>query len=161
MPVPKKKPTTLSLDGSTPESSSKAMPDQQAFHESNILMEQQRVTAVLDFEFAGIDLRIMDLCVALSWGPFNLLFTGKEWAVMDAFAIAYGANFPLSTEEWYVIPDVLRLREAGALVHRMGRYFAGMETDVRMQEEMEQALWRQAWLLTSGETLREQAMTWR
>ncbi|GHO98789.1 hypothetical protein KSF_088370 [Reticulibacter mediterranei] len=32
---------------------------------SNLLMKDQRVTAVLDFEFAGIDLRIMDVCVAL------------------------------------------------------------------------------------------------
>src|SRR5581483_1088240 len=119
-----------------------------------------RVTAVLDFEFAGIDLRIMELGVALAWWPYNLLGSGKEWAVMDAFAMAYGAVFPLSTEEWSAIPDVLQLREAGALVYRMGRYFAGMETDVRMQEQAERALWREAWLLTSGETLREHVMTW-
>lgn len=33
----------------------------------NILLDHQHVTAVLDFEFAGRDVRILDLCVALSW----------------------------------------------------------------------------------------------
>lgn len=127
---------------------------------SNILMEDQRVTAILDFEFTGIDLRIMDLCVALSWWPCNLLGSGKEWAVIDAFAMAYGADFPLSKEEWSAIPDALQMREAGALVYRMRRYSTGMETDVRMQRQVEQALWREAWLTTHDKTLREHTMTW-
>jgi homoserine kinase type II len=127
---------------------------------SNLLMEDQRVTAVLDFEFAGIDLRIMDLCVALSWWPFNVMGTGKEWAVIDAFALAYGADLQLSEEERHAIPDVLRLRVAGGLIHHMQRYVAGMETDARIKARVEQALWREDWLLASGETLREHAMTW-
>ena len=85
---------------------------------ANIFMADRQVTAVFDFEFASIDLRVMELCVALSWWPVNLMGTGKEWEIIDAFATAYVAGFPLSEEELRAIPEVLRLRDAGSLVHR-------------------------------------------
>ncbi len=127
---------------------------------ANIFMEDRRVTAVFDFEFAGIDLRVMELCVALSWWPVRLMGTGKEWEVIDAFAKAYLADFLLSEEELRAIPEVLRLRDAGSLVHRMERYFAGLETDTTMQERADHSLWREAWLAAHRETLLHHAMTW-
>jgi Ser/Thr protein kinase RdoA (MazF antagonist) len=127
---------------------------------SNILMEGRQVTAVLDLEFAGIDLRVLELCVALSWWPVQLMGTGKEWEIMDAFAAAYLAGFPLSGEELHAIPEVLRLRDAGALVHRMGRYFARLEPDVRMQEQVEASLWREAWLTTHLGLLQQHTTAW-
>ncbi|GHO98788.1 hypothetical protein KSF_088360 [Reticulibacter mediterranei] len=74
--------------------------------------------------------------------------------------VAYATGLHLSEEERRAIPDVLRLREAGGLIHHMQRYFAGMETDARIKAQVEQALWREAWLRTHGKTLREYAMTW-
>ena len=128
---------------------------------ANIFMQDRRVTAVFDFEFVGIDLRVMELCVALSWWPFNLMGTGKEWEMMDAFAMAYVAKFPLSEEELLVFPDMLRLRDAGSLVHRMARYFAGRETDAIIQQRVEHSLWRETWLVAHQDTLLQHAMTWR
>lgn len=127
---------------------------------ANIFMEGRRVTAVFDFEFAGVDLRVMDLGVALSWWPLNLMGTGREWEVIDAFATAYVADFPLSEEELRAIPEVLRLRDAGSFVHRMGRYFAGLEIDATMQERVEHSLWREAWLTTNREMLLQHIMRW-
>jgi len=46
--VPKKKPTTLSPDGSTPKSSSKVMPDQQAFHEHLRALTRNAVPVVIE-----------------------------------------------------------------------------------------------------------------
>lgn len=132
----------------------------QDYGPANILMEDRRVTAVLDFEFAGMDLRVMELCVALSWWPVNLLGTGKEWRVMDAFATAYVAGFPLREEEVHAIPEVLRLRDIGSLVHRMARYFAGMETDVTMRERADHSLWRERWLVAHHELLLQHTMAW-
>ena len=127
---------------------------------ANIFMADRQVTAIFDFEFAGIDLRVMELCVALSWWPVNLMGTGKEWEIIDAFATAYVAGFPLSEEELLAIPEVLRLRDAGSLVHRMERYFAGLETDATMQQRAEHSLWREAWLIAHRENLLHHAMTW-
>jgi Ser/Thr protein kinase RdoA (MazF antagonist) len=127
---------------------------------ANIFMEDRRVTAVFDFEFAGIDLRVMELCVALSWWPVNLMGTGKEWEVIDAFASAYVGGCPLSEEELCAIPEVLRLRDAGSLVHRLERYFAGLETDVAIQRRVEHSLWREVWLIAHREMLLQHAMEW-
>ncbi|MBO0778911.1 MAG: phosphotransferase [Ktedonobacteraceae bacterium] len=126
----------------------------------NLFVEDRQVTAIFDFEFAGIDLRVMELCVALSWWPVHLMGTGKEWEVIDAFAEAYVDGFPLSIEELRAIPEVLRLRDAGSLIHRMGRYFAGLETDARIQERVEHSLWREAWLNSHREMLLQHAMAW-
>ncbi len=83
-----------------------------------------------------------------------------DWEVMDAFATAYVAGFPLSEEELRAIPEVLRLRDAGSLVHRMERYFAGLEADATMQKREEHSLWREAWLAAHREMLRHHAMAW-
>ncbi len=127
---------------------------------ANIFMEDRRVTAIFDFEFAGIDLRVMELCVALSWWPLYLMGTGKEWGVMDALARAYLAGFPLTEEELRAIPSVLRLRDAGSLVHRIGRYFSGLETDITIQRRVEHSLWREEWLVAHKKMLLQHAMSW-
>jgi homoserine kinase type II len=126
----------------------------------NILMEQ-RVTSILDFEFAGRDIRILELCVALSWWPVRLMGTGQEWALMDAFATAYTQHITLSEDELLAIPEVLRLRDAVSFVHRVGRYLAGMESDARIQDRVEHSLWREFWLSANRETLLQHALTWR
>lgn len=127
----------------------------------NILVEDQRVTAVLDFEFAGHDIRVLDLCVALSWWPINLLGTGKEWQLIDAFGTAYTQQIALSKEELLAIPTVLRLRDATSFVHRLGRYLAGMETESRMQDRVQHSLWREAWLSAHQTTLLKHVLAWK
>ncbi len=126
----------------------------------NILFEQQRITAVLDFEFAGKDIRVLDLCVALSWWPIDLMGTGKEWGLIDALGAAYTRRMALSEEELLAIPAVLRLRDATSFVHRMGRYLAGMESDARMRDRVEHSLWREAWLSAHREILLAHVMSW-
>jgi homoserine kinase type II len=126
----------------------------------NILLDQQRVTAVLDFEFAGRDVRVLDLCVALSWWPVNLLGTGKEWDLIDVFGTAYTRQIALSEEELLALPMVFRLRDATSLVHRIGRYLAGMETETRMQRRVEHSLWREAWVSVHQKTLLDHALAW-
>ncbi len=128
---------------------------------SNILMEGDRVSAVLDFEFAGRDIRVLDLCVALSWWPVELLGTGQEWSLIDTFATAFTRQVALDEEELRAIPAVLRLRDMASLVHRIGRYLAGRETEERIQKRVEQSLWREDWLSTHRQTLLEHALRWQ
>ncbi|HZR42772.1 MAG TPA: phosphotransferase [Ktedonobacteraceae bacterium] len=127
---------------------------------SNILMDASGVTAVLDFEFAGKDIRVLELCVALSWWPVNLMGTGKEWKIIDAFGAAYVRSFPLSEAELRAIPDVLRLRAATSLVHRTGRYLAGLESDAVIVNKLEESLWREEWLSANQETLLQHVLAW-
>jgi len=127
----------------------------------NILVDDEQVVAVLDFEFAGVDLRALDICVALSWWIVDLLGTGKEWDVLDAFGTAYVKDFPLSEPELLAFPSIWRLRDAASFVHRMGRYIAGLETDARMQDRVRHSLWREAWLSTNQQTLLHHVLRWR
>jgi homoserine kinase type II len=110
----------------------------------NILVDNRQVTAILDFEFAGVDLRALEVCIALSWWIVNVMGTGKEWDVLNAFGVAYTKDFPLSEPELLAFPALWRLRDATSFVHRMGRYFAGLETDARMQERVQHSFWREA-----------------
>jgi Ser/Thr protein kinase RdoA (MazF antagonist) len=126
----------------------------------NILLAHQRVTAVLDFEFAGRDIRVLDLCVALSWWPADLLGTGNEWDLIDAFGAAYTRHVSLSEEELLAVPAVFRLRDATSFVHRMGRYLAGMEAETRMQGRVKHSLWREAWLSSHQQTLLQHVLAW-
>lgn len=127
----------------------------------NILMEDGRVTAILDFEFAGPDRRIFDLCVALSWWPVRLMGTGQEWEMIDVFGQTYTAHFPLIDEELQALPAVLRMRDTTALVYRVGRYLAGLESLQTIQERAEHSLWRESWLTANRETLTRHALAWR
>lgn len=127
----------------------------------NILLDQHRVTAVLDFEFAGRDIRVLELCVALSWWPARLLGTGTEWDLIDAFGSVYTQQLALRGEELLALPAVFRLRDATSLVHRTGRYLAGMEDEARMRSRVEHSLWREAWLSAHQETLLDHALAWK
>lgn len=126
----------------------------------NIFVDGQQVSAVFDFEFAGMDLRVLDLCVALRWWPVQALETGQAWEIIDAFGSAYSAHFPLSDEELRAIPDVLRIREMASFMHRLGRYFAGLEGDEVIPQRIAGSLRREQWLQANQDTLIEHALAW-
>lgn len=126
----------------------------------NILMAEGRVTAILDFEFAGPDRRIFDLCVAISWWPVRLMGTGREWEMIDAFGQAYTAHFPLADEELQALPAVLRMRDTTSLVYRIGRYLAGLESMQTIHERVRHSFWRESWLAANRETLVRHALAW-
>jgi homoserine kinase type II len=126
----------------------------------NMLIDQRRVSAILDFEFAGMDRRIFDLCVALSWWPSRVMGSGREWELIDAFGLAYLTVLPLSEEELRVLPAALRMRDITSLIYRMGRFLAGLETKETILERVQHSLWREAWLVANSETLLQHAMTW-
>jgi homoserine kinase type II len=113
---------------------------------SNILMEANSVTGVLDFEFCGPDLRILDLAYALSQWPAGLWNTGKEWLVIDAFARGYLQRQALTSEELDILPFIFRLRATASLFFRLGRYARGLETSEIMLEHTHEVLQNEAWL---------------
>lgn len=127
----------------------------------NVLMAEERVTAILDFEFAAVDRRIFDLCVAISWWPVRLMGTGQEWELIDAFGQAYITLFPLIETELRVLPSTLRMRDTTSLIYRMGRYLAGLETKQTIQERVQHSLWREAWLTAHSETLLRHVLAWK
>lgn len=126
----------------------------------NILVDHGCVTAILDFEDMGKDIRIVDICTALNWWTMKPLGTGKEWDVIDTFGCAYMRRLALCKEELLAIPDVWRLRLAYLFVCKMGRYFAGLNSAINIQDQATRLLWTDAWLSTHRETLLSHILMW-
>ena len=64
MPVPKKKPTTPTSEGSTPESSSPVLPDQEEFRQHLRRLAVSAVQVLIE----QVMLEELEQCVGASWG---------------------------------------------------------------------------------------------
>ncbi|HEY7340538.1 MAG TPA: phosphotransferase [Ktedonobacterales bacterium] len=128
---------------------------------SNILMEDARVTAVLDFEFSTYDLRALDLVVALSWWPIELLGSGQEWPLINALGTGYASQIQLTDAEIAALPTLLQMRSIGSLLHRIERYTQGLDSADFLRQRIAQTLWREDWLTANRETLLRLATRWR
>jgi homoserine kinase type II len=92
----------------------------------NVLIADGRVTAVLDFEVAGWDLRVCDYVAGL----VQSTDTERE---AEAFDEGFRAKFQLTTEERAAVPTLRLLRQIATVVWRAGRWRQGKATldDVR------------------------------
>lgn len=95
------------------------------FKGDNLLVVGDTVSAVLDFEFAGEDLRAVDVAL-------GLLHLGREWVgypgwwpLGAAFARGYTTTGVLTVEEAAAVPTLMRLRAAYAIAYFIGRCQAG------------------------------------
>lgn len=95
----------------------------------NVLMLEERVSELLDFEFALPDPRAMDLAVGLFAFGISARETGDEWLLIEAFAAGYGRRVALNREEIGALPILVRLRETTSLVHWVGRFRGGLTTE--------------------------------
>lgn len=130
------------------------------YDQSNILTEGNIVTGVLDFEFCGPDLRILDLAYALSQWPFGLWNRGREWSVIDAFGKGYLEGQRLTLTELEMLPHVLRLRATTSLFFRFGRYQQGLETSETLLDHIQYALQNELWLEANEEELLSHIHSW-
>ncbi len=123
------------------------------FDPGNVLMVGDRVSGVLDWEFCAIDLRVMDLVVALTWWPVKQFGSGEEWPILDALLRGYARRFTLEPAEVRAIPTVFLLRAYTSLIHRLGRYRQGLSPLEHVVVRAEAALARDVWLRANGERL--------
>jgi homoserine kinase type II len=123
---------------------------QQLAHEdmapSNLLMEGILVTGILDFEFCSLDLRAMDLAVALTWWPVRHYGTGAEWPIIAALARGYARHITLTDGEIAALPTLFRLRAYTSLIHRLGRSRQGLSTPEEALDRAEAAIDREDWV---------------
>jgi homoserine kinase type II len=106
---------------------------------ANLLAEDGRVTAVLDFEIAGADLRAMDLAAGLlqctGW-PEDPGSAGR----VGPFLRAYLDVLPLTRAELDAVPDLLRLRALGSVVWRAGRWRLGQSRLDEVRDRLDAGL---------------------
>ena len=109
-----------------------------------------RVSGLLDFEFASPDLRAMDLTVGLCAFGVAARKTGGEWPLIEAFARGYQRRVALTREEIDALPTLLRLREATALVHWVGRLRRDLTTEDNIARRAQDLLGLDDWLRSHG-----------
>ncbi len=117
----------------------------------NLLVHEDGTpSAVLDFEFAGLDLRAADLAGAMSMATC-------DWGVPDrssgVLCRAYLSRVPLSTPELSAFPGLLRLRALESLVWRAGRWRQGQARLDEVRDRLVAARRVDRWLDTHGPTL--------
>jgi Ser/Thr protein kinase RdoA (MazF antagonist) len=119
----------------------------------NVLMLGERVSGLLDFEFAGPDLRALDLAVGL-WGfALPARGTGSGWRLVGAFARGYRRRVALERAEVEALPMLLRLRDATSLVHWAGRLRLGLTTGEDIARRARGVLELDGWLAEHGAEL--------
>jgi homoserine kinase type II len=102
------------------------------YYAPNVLLTDGAVSAVLDFEFAGEDLRALDLAIAIAFWP--LWGAGDaRLAAREAFIRSYAAVEPLTQAEAEAIPTLIRLQFATWLMHCAGRLRDGLTKTDRLQ----------------------------
>lgn len=91
----------------------------------NLLVQDDRVTAVLDFETAMHDLRALDFAMALAaWGS-GRFHTGTEWEQLEPFCGGYFSRMTLTQAEVEALPFLMRLRRATTFLHMCCRHLKG------------------------------------
>ncbi len=91
----------------------------------NLLVQRGTVTGLLDFEFAGPDVRAADLACAM----YVTAVRGGErarWELLGGLAAAYRRVLPLDPAELAALPSLLLRRAAIGAVHWIGRWRQGI-----------------------------------
>jgi homoserine kinase type II len=130
------------------------------YYAPNVLLTDGAVSAVLDFELAGEDLRALDVAVVLAWWP--LWGTEEDrWTVCEAFARGYASVEPLAPAEAEAVPTLARLQFATFLMHSVGRYRGGLAGWGEIATHIAQrALAFLAWMTPNEPILTERLVAW-
>jgi homoserine kinase type II len=120
---------------------------------SNVLADERtgEVTAVLDFEIAGADLRVQDLVVGLRHSG---ALTGPGWQRRTAaLARGYRGVQELTEAEAAAVPDLLLARATGTVIWRAGRWRRGQASLEDVSVRLHGLVAAEEWLARNGREL--------
>ena len=113
---------------------------------SNVLIDGERVTGVLDFEFAGHDLRAIDLARSLCQFTTASWSYPEGWRRVIAFISGYCERMTFRADEVAALPDLMRLYRIVSLIHREGRRRQGLASETDVQARADALLRQDRWL---------------
>jgi homoserine kinase type II len=87
---------------------------------NNVLVKGDHVTAVLDFEFATYDARVLDVAIALR-NMLRLWENRSPWLTTRHFCIGYRRRIRLNKEEVAAVAWLMRLRNVSLILGRVSR----------------------------------------
>lgn len=127
---------------------------------NNMLVHEDQVTALLDFEQAGWGHPAMDIAIATLSLCLTPLNRPDRWVNLEALLSGYQAHRPTPTEELVAIPDLLLLREATSFVAQMSRHLHGQLDDHALDRQAKKFIKLQTWLSSIRDDLLNH-LTWR
>jgi len=126
------------------------------FFAGNVLMDDDHVQGILDFEFSSPDLGVMDFAVGISAFGVARRDSGDPWPLVQAFSEGYRRRRALTGEEITALPMLVLLREATSLIHWTGRHRQGLTTEGDVAGRADELLALDAWLRAYGLELQRQ-----
>lgn len=119
------------------------------FTHRNLIVRDDAVFAVLDFEASRVDLRIVEIAIALlGWGSFD---DNHDHQAIQALLQALLPVVTLSDAEIGALPTAMRLVRMVRLMLAIGRYQQGVERSVVVERAAQALLHLDGWLLVHGE----------
>ena len=119
-------------------------------HYDNVLVQNGKVTALLDFEFAAYDWRALELAIGLS------KYAGEEPNAMpyfDDYIDGYAMTGQLTKAEAQAIPDLINLRILSNIVYFVGRHLAQEDDISVITTRIENYARRVEWVKNSGDEI--------
>jgi homoserine kinase type II len=116
------------------------------FYPSNVLLHEGRVSGVLDFEFALIGPRVLDVAIGLYAFAVSRRHLSDPAPVMRAFLDGYRSYDDFSPGEYQALAPLLLLRETASLMHWAGRWRQGLTTDGDMVRRARSLIDLENWL---------------
>ena len=112
----------------------------------NILVENNRVSGVLDFEFATKDLRLIDyICGIDHFGLFPWQ-QNLHWDLVRAFSRGYRENISISEREVEAIAIIWRLQRLSSIIYWTGWFLEGKVTHQSVLKAVSETLLLEDWL---------------
>lgn len=124
---------------------------------SNVLADQEdgEICAILDFEFATWDLRVMELAVPMS----DLLTMDKSedwmWQAQEGLIRGFREKVSLEREELLAIPRLILLRSLDVVMHFISRMFEGTDEPEVAVGQIVKLKQRMDWMSLHEARLRE------
>jgi Ser/Thr protein kinase RdoA (MazF antagonist) len=120
----------------------------------NVLLHAGRVRGVLDFEYAGWNVRALELAGAIG----NVLAKGNRAQLWRPVLEGYLGTLSLDPAEIAALPDLVRFQRAIILVWIAGRTLEGHTTKSALAEGVDRASVVNEWLTANGMALVAEAL---
>eukprot|EP01036_Dinobryon_divergens_P035844 gene35844-46527_t len=121
-------------------------------HYDNILVNESKVTGLLDFEFVSWDWRALDFAIPLT-KYLSAIAQTQLLDLISSFSQGFAEYVRLEPNEIRMIPKLLELRQLSNVVFWVGRAYAG-EEDIKTFTTRAQAYEdRIRWIMDNAEDI--------
>lgn len=122
---------------------------------SNILLKEERLSGILDFEFVSPDFRMTEVAITVSQFIRENMNEELFFVNLSNFFKGYCSLIHLTKDEIQAIPILIKIRMATLVIHFLGRYFDGLDPLDIFQNQLKRFYYVGNWVNGKREKLVE------